>query len=133
MNVRVTTEIFTMRSSFNESCSQVEAYGKANLIEPIKPTPDTVFSICYTSVRDQCFSLPPSPLLTQWYREQLMSRKVTVYSLFRTSCLCSLGVVWQHKNLAIATCAGLHGVYLPDDGSMMSYLPLAHAYEVSCH
>lgn len=133
MNVRVTTEIFTMRSSFNESCSQVEAYGKANLIEPIKPTPDTVFSICYTSVRDQCFSLPPSSLLTQWYREQLMSRKVTVYSLFRTSCLCSLGVVWQHKNLAMATCAGLHGVYLPDDGSMMSYLPLAHAYEVSCH
>lgn len=28
----------------------VEAYGMANLIEPIRPTPETVASICYTSV-----------------------------------------------------------------------------------
>lgn len=28
----------------------VEAFGKANLSEPIKPTPDTIASICYTSV-----------------------------------------------------------------------------------
>lgn len=30
----------------------VEAYGKANLIAPIKPTPDTIATICYTSVSD---------------------------------------------------------------------------------
>jgi len=32
----------------------------------------------------------------------------------------------------MATCSGLHGLNLPDEGIMMSYLPLAHAYEVSC-
>jgi long-chain acyl-CoA synthetase len=34
----------------NLTFSSVEAYGKAHLIEPIKPTPDTIASICYTSV-----------------------------------------------------------------------------------
>ncbi|KAF9453282.1 long-chain-fatty-acid-CoA ligase [Macrolepiota fuliginosa MF-IS2] len=77
---------------------EFEAYGKANLIEPIKPTPDTITSICYTS------GTTGNPK----------------------------GVVLRHKSLAMATCSNLHGLELPDDGILMSYLPLAHIYERIC-
>ncbi|KAJ8093193.1 medium-chain fatty acid-CoA ligase faa2 [Marasmius tenuissimus] len=37
-----------------------------------------------------------------------------------------------HSNLAIAVSANLYGLELPDDGSMISYLPLAHIYGRLC-
>ncbi|KAF5358282.1 hypothetical protein D9756_001698 [Leucocoprinus leucothites] len=77
---------------------ELEAYGKANLIEPIKPTPDTIATICYTS------GTTSNPK----------------------------GVILRHKNLAMATCSNLYGLALPDDGILMSYLPLAHIYERIC-
>lgn len=41
-----------------------------------------------------------------------------------------LGAILRHKTLAMATCSNLYGLELPDDGILMSYLPLAHIYEV---
>jgi long-chain acyl-CoA synthetase len=40
------------------------------------------------------------------------------------------GVVLSHKNLALSTYSNLYGLELPDQGILMSYLPLAHIYEV---
>lgn len=40
------------------------------------------------------------------------------------------GVILRHKALAMAICSNLYGLALPDDGVLMSYLPLAHIYEV---
>ncbi|EKM82807.1 hypothetical protein AGABI1DRAFT_82536 [Agaricus bisporus var. burnettii JB137-S8] len=77
---------------------ELEAYGKANLIEPIKPTPDTIASICYTS------GTTDKPK----------------------------GVILTHKSLAMAVSSNLYGLTLPDDGILMSYLPLAHIYERLC-
>lgn len=34
-------------------------------------------------------------------------------------------------NLALATQSNLYGLELPDDSALLSYLPLAHIYEVS--
>lgn len=39
--------------SFTLKKCQVEAYGKANYVEPIPASPDVVASICYTSVRSE--------------------------------------------------------------------------------
>jgi len=77
---------------------ELEAFGKANLIEPIKPTPDTIASICYTS------GTTNNPK----------------------------GAILKHKTLAMATCSNMYGMALPDDGILMSYLPLAHIYERIC-
>ena len=41
------------------------------------------------------------------------------------------GVILLHKTLATATQSNLYGMDLPDGGILMSYLPLAHIYEVS--
>jgi len=40
------------------------------------------------------------------------------------------GAVLKHKNLALAVQSNLYGLSLPDNGSMISYLPLAHIYGV---
>ena len=37
----------------------------------------------------------------------------------------------KHMNLALATQSNLHGLELPDDAIVLSYLPLAHIYEVT--
>lgn len=42
----------------------------------------------------------------------------------------TIGVVLYHKTLALATQSNLYGMELPDHGILMSYLPLAHIYEV---
>ena len=42
------------------------------------------------------------------------------------------GVVLLHKNLALATYSNLYGLELPDQGILMSYLPLAHIYQRTC-
>ncbi|TEB35960.1 long-chain-fatty-acid-CoA ligase [Coprinellus micaceus] len=42
------------------------------------------------------------------------------------------GVVLSHKNLALSTYSNLYGLELPDQGILMSYLPLAHIYERIC-
>ncbi|KAF8905973.1 hypothetical protein CPB84DRAFT_1813952 [Gymnopilus junonius] len=42
------------------------------------------------------------------------------------------GVVLTHKNLAIATQSNMFGLQLPEDASLLSYLPLAHIYERIC-
>ncbi|KAK7440178.1 medium-chain fatty acid-CoA ligase faa2 [Stygiomarasmius scandens] len=39
------------------------------------------------------------------------------------------GVLLTHEMLALATQSNLHGLPLPDDGVILSYLPLAHIYE----
>lgn len=40
------------------------------------------------------------------------------------------GAILKHKTLAMATCSNMYGLALPEDGILMSYLPLAHIYEV---
>lgn len=42
------------------------------------------------------------------------------------------GALLKHKHLASAAHAGLYGLEMPDDGIMMSYLPLAHIYGRVC-
>ncbi|TFK29789.1 long-chain-fatty-acid-CoA ligase [Coprinopsis marcescibilis] len=78
--------------------SELEEFGKENLVAPIPATPDTVASICYTSGTT---NMPK-------------------------------GVVLLHKTLAVATQANIYGMDLPDDGILLSYLPLAHIYERIC-
>lgn len=39
------------------------------------------------------------------------------------------GVLLTHRNMAIATQSNLYGLLLPEDGSLLSFLPLAHIYE----
>lgn len=56
----------------------VEAYGMANLIEPIRPTPETVASICYTSVSN--IFLLRVPLFHLACREPLIRLKVKTLS-----------------------------------------------------
>lgn len=73
---------------------ELEALGKANLVDVIPPKPEQLASICYTSGTT---SMPKGALLT-------------------------------HMNIAFAVSANLYGLDLPDDGSMISYLPLAHIY-----
>ncbi|KAL0580215.1 medium-chain fatty acid-CoA ligase faa2 [Marasmius crinis-equi] len=77
---------------------ELEALGKANLIDIIPPRPEQVATICYTSGTT---SMPK-------------------------------GAVVTHQNLAMSVSANLHGLDLPDDGSMISYLPLAHIYGRIC-
>jgi long-chain acyl-CoA synthetase len=76
--------------------SELEEFGKANLIEPIPAHPDLVASICYTS------GTTNNPK----------------------------GVLLKHKNLALATQSNMYGLQLPDEACLISYLPLAHIYEV---
>ncbi|KAF9262150.1 long-chain-fatty-acid-CoA ligase [Marasmius fiardii PR-910] len=73
---------------------ELEALGKANLIDPITPRPDQLAAICYTSGTT---SMPKGALLT-------------------------------HENMATAVNANLYGLDLPDEGCLVSYLPLAHIY-----
>lgn len=40
------------------------------------------------------------------------------------------GVVLKHKNLAFSVQSNLYGLSFSDNGTMLSYLPLAHIYEV---
>ncbi|XP_006462792.1 hypothetical protein AGABI2DRAFT_186655 [Agaricus bisporus var. bisporus H97] len=77
---------------------EFEAYGMANLIEPIRPTPETVASICYTS------GTTDTPK----------------------------GAVLKHKALAISIACQLYGLHMPDNATLLSYLPLAHIYERMC-
>lgn len=42
----------------------------------------------------------------------------------------NVGVILRHKNLALATQSNMFGMELPDDVTLLSYLPLAHIYEV---
>ncbi|KAF7768255.1 hypothetical protein Agabi119p4_7498 [Agaricus bisporus var. burnettii] len=77
---------------------EFEAYGMANLIEPIRPTPETVASICYTS------GTTDTPK----------------------------GAVLKHKALAISITSQLYGLHMPDNATLLSYLPLAHIYERMC-
>ncbi|KAF8636675.1 hypothetical protein AX17_003481 [Amanita inopinata Kibby_2008] len=77
---------------------ELEAFGKANRIEPIPASPDLVVSICYTS------GTTNNPK----------------------------GVVLRHRNLALAVQSNLYGLQLPDNGTLLSYLPLAHIYERIC-
>lgn len=41
-----------------------------------------------------------------------------------------LGAVLTHRNLVASTISNLHGIVFNDDGLLLSYLPLAHIYEV---
>ena len=41
-----------------------------------------------------------------------------------------IGVVLKHKHLALATQSNMYGLELPEDAILLSYLPLAHIYEV---
>ena len=41
-----------------------------------------------------------------------------------------IGVVLEHKNLALATQSNMYGLELPEEAILLSYLPLAHIYEV---
>jgi long-chain acyl-CoA synthetase len=110
----------------------VEAYGKANLVEPIPAYPDLVASICYTSV-----SIVPALVSINLFissREQPTTPKVysfPIQSLYPHSIM-PKGVVLKHKNLALATQSNMYGMELPEDVVLLSYLPLAHIYEVSC-
>ena len=40
------------------------------------------------------------------------------------------GAVLTHRNLVASTISNLHGIVFNDDGLLLSYLPLAHIYEV---
>ncbi|KAG7086620.1 hypothetical protein E1B28_002563 [Marasmius oreades] len=73
---------------------ELEALGKARLIDPIPPRPDQLVSISYTSGTT---GMPKGALIT-------------------------------HRNLAIGVTAHLHGLEVPDEGCLISYLPLAHIY-----
>ncbi|KAF8350833.1 long-chain-fatty-acid-CoA ligase [Amanita rubescens] len=48
--------------------------------------------------------------------------------LVSSICYTSVRAVLKHKNLALAVQSNLYGLSLPDNGSMLSYLPLAHIY-----
>ncbi|KAF7295328.1 Long chain acyl-CoA synthetase 7, peroxisomal [Mycena indigotica] len=74
---------------------QLEALGKANLIEPIRPAISDVAFLCYTSGTT---STPK-------------------------------GVVLTHGEFASAVVTNLLGLELSPEGSLISYLPLAHIYE----
>ena len=43
----------------------------------------------------------------------------------------SLGAVLTHRNLVSASVSNLHGIVFNNDGLLLSYLPLAHIYEVT--
>lgn len=42
------------------------------------------------------------------------------------------GVLLSHMNLALSTHSNVHGLTLPDEACLISYLPLAHIYERIC-
>lgn len=90
----------------------VEAYGEANLVDPIPAYPDLVVSICYTSV---C-----TP----------RSFKDNTLKVSQGTTNDPKGVILKHKNLALATYSQLHGFRLSDTACLLSYLPLAHIYGV---
>jgi long-chain acyl-CoA synthetase len=78
--------------------SELETYGKANLIEPISAYPDLIASICYTS------GTTNNPK----------------------------GVLLTHKNLATSIQSQMYGVGIPENPTLISYLPLAHIYGRLC-
>jgi hypothetical protein len=69
-------------------------------------------------------------------REPLVYRKVTIqqYRIARYTYLTSLGVLLTHGNLAMAVQSNLYGyAFGPEERvNLLSYLPLAHIYEVCC-
>jgi long-chain acyl-CoA synthetase len=117
--------------SFTLISEQVEEYGKVNLIEPIRATPETLASICYTSV--STYAVLPVPLIeASNHRVQQAVLRVTIPLFFVLSKrLHSVGAMLKHKNLALATQSNLYGLRLPADVCLLSYLPLAHIYEVT--
>jgi long-chain acyl-CoA synthetase len=66
--------------------------------------------------------------------QPVLSTPTTIASICYTSGTTNnpKGVVLTHGNLAIATQGNLFGLSLPDDASILSYLPLAHIYERVC-
>lgn len=54
----------------------------------------------------------------------------SIFISYSHSLISSSGVVLLHKNLALATQSNLYGLELPDHAILLSYLPLAHIYEV---
>ncbi|KXN90530.1 Long chain acyl-CoA synthetase 6, peroxisomal [Leucoagaricus sp. SymC.cos] len=127
-----------------QELSELEAYGKATLTEPVKPTPDTVATICYTSgttgnpkgaiLRHKTLamatysqfhglSLPDDGILMSY---------LPLAHIYEGTTGNPKGAILRHKTLAMATYSQFHGLSLPDDGILMSYLPLAHIYERVC-
>jgi len=111
----------------------VEAYGKANLIKPIPAYPDLVASICYTSVS---IALSLSSIIFVHFLQGTTNnpKGISISNPIVDFCWVTfLGVILKHKNLALATQSNLHGLELPEDAIILSYLPLAHIYEVICY
>lgn len=112
----------------------VEAYGKANRIEPIRAKPEAIASICYTSVSPYLLSYKIMSDHHSRYREQPLTQKV-LFAEFPFEILCNAnhftGVLLSHANLALSTQSNIYGLNLPDEACLISYLPLAHIYEVS--
>ena len=40
------------------------------------------------------------------------------------------GAILTHGNMAAASVSNIHGIFFGDKGLLISYLPLAHIYEV---
>ena len=68
------------------------------------------------------------------YREQPVTQKVLPAEFpFEMPCNVNhfTGVMLTHANLALSTQSNIYGLGVPDEACLISYLPLAHIYEVS--
>ncbi|GLB35097.1 putative AMP-binding enzyme [Lyophyllum shimeji] len=66
--------------------------------------------------------------------EPTRARPETIVSICYTSGTTNnpKGVVLTHGNFSLATQSNLHGLQLPEEATLLSYLPLAHIYERVC-
>jgi len=118
---------------FHSQYDIVEAYGKANRVEPIRAKPEAIASICYTSVSPS-FSWKIMSDHRSRYRELPLIQKV-LFAEFLFEMLRNVndftGVLLSQASLGLATQSNIYGLAVPDEACLISYLPLAHIYEVS--
>ena len=105
--------------------------GRSNLLPVIRPTSSQVATICYTSVCGQ-HSYFVTSCLMHALREPPDSRKVFNILVRQLPDILNLitGVVITHGSLAQAAYAYLCQFTMGTETVMMSFLPLAHIYEV---
>ena len=112
----------------------VEAFGNANLVDPIRPDPDTIATICYTSVGllpISCIGARFECLTCYQGTSGTPKGNATPFRSPYRLLIYLLGVMLSHANVAMSVYAFLHySAFIHPERTAMSFLPLAHVYEV---